>query len=134
MLCVNALSMLCIGIYLVRKLGNPILAIRRALDEIAAGNLNVRLRQGDANEFTELYVSLNEALEQVQQKVEAAREETRIVSPPATDQASDVDSRPTVADVEQALMNCRNVLSFFREPSLQPQPVPKGLAGPATDH
>ena len=44
MLAVNALSMLCIGIYLIRKLGNPLLAIRRALDEIAAGNLNVRLR------------------------------------------------------------------------------------------
>lgn len=125
----NALSMLCIGVYLMRKLGNPLLAMRRALDEIAAGNLNVRLRAGDADEFSELTVSLNDALEQVQQKIEAVREETRILNaaPPGEQR------RPTAADIEQALSNCRNVLSFFREPAERSGPQRDGTSGSAAD-
>lgn len=107
MLAINAVVTAAIGIYILRKLGNPILAIRRALNEIGAGNLNVRLRTGDAREFNELCTALNSALEQIQLKVEEAREQTRIL------ERLDQQPPPDAEDVQQALANCRNVLTFF---------------------
>jgi len=107
MLLINAVMTALIGVYILRKLGNPILAIRRALNEIGAGNLNVRLRTGDAREFNELCLALNSALEQIQVKIEAAREETRIL------ESLDQQPPPEAEDVQQALANCRNVLTYF---------------------
>ena len=69
MLGINALITCAIGVYIMRKLGNPLLAIRRALNELGDGNLNVRLRSGDAREFADLSEALNRALEQIQSKV-----------------------------------------------------------------
>ncbi|MFT4730158.1 MAG: methyl-accepting chemotaxis protein, partial [Granulosicoccus sp.] len=63
MLIINGLVTAIIGIYLLRKLGNPILAIKRALNEIGDGNLSVRLRTDDNREFNELCIALNRALE-----------------------------------------------------------------------
>ena len=54
MLIINVLVTVGIGTYIVRKLGHPILAIKRALREIGEGDLNVRLRESDNNEFGEI--------------------------------------------------------------------------------
>ncbi len=109
MLGINALITCAIGVYIMRKLGNPLLAIRRALNELGDGNLNVRLRSGDAREFADLSDALNRALEQVQSKVEEARQETRILD------TLDQQPEPSPEEVEQALANCRDVLNFFNE-------------------
>ena len=61
MLAVNAVVTGTLCLWILRRLGNPILAIRRALNEIGDGNLDVRLRTGDAHEFNELTVALNRA-------------------------------------------------------------------------
>ncbi len=107
MLLVNAVVTALIGVYIMRKLGNPLLAIRRALSDIGEGNLDVRLRSGDTREFAELSEALNNALEKIQSKIEEAKQETRILD------AMEKQPQPSAEEVESALLNCRNVLSFF---------------------
>ncbi len=107
MLGVNALVTLAIGVYIMRKLGSPVLAIRRALNELGDGNLGVRLRSGDSKEFSELSSALNRALERIHAKIEEARQETRILD------SLEQQPRPDAQQIEQALINCRNALIFF---------------------
>lgn len=109
MLGINALITCAIGVYIMRKLGNPLLAMRRALNEMGDGNLDVRLRSGDAREFADLSEALNRALETIQGKVEEARQETRILD------TLEQQPRPDAEEVEQALTNCRDVLNFFNQ-------------------
>lgn len=112
MLGINALVTIAIGVYIMRKLGNPLLAIRRALNELGDGNLEVRLRSGDAKEFSELSDALNRALEQIQGKVEEARQQTRILD------SLEQQPRPDAKAIEQALINCREVLDYFDKGSV----------------
>jgi len=107
MLVLNALIMAAVGVYILRKLGNPLLAMRRALTEIGNGNLDVRLRTGDSNEFGELSDALNKATEQIQVQIEKAREEIRVL------EQLDQQPSPDPAEVRRALMNCRTAIGFF---------------------
>lgn len=107
MLIVNGIVTSAIAVYIMRKLGNPILAIRRALNEIGDGNLNVRLRVNDNLEFSELCESLNRALEQVNFKISEARKLTRII------EELDDQPPPDVDTVRDAMAKANNVLSYF---------------------
>lgn len=113
MLLVNAVISAGIAVYIMRRLGNPILAIRRALNEIGSGNLEVRLRDHDSREFGELCEALNRALEQVHGKVSEARNLTRIV-----DSLADQPT-PDEEQVFKAMTECRDVLSYFDQGSAQ---------------
>ncbi|MFK8078439.1 MAG: HAMP domain-containing protein [Granulosicoccus sp.] len=107
MLVINAIVTGSIAVYVLRKLGNPILAIKRALNEIGDGNLEVRLRTGDSLEFNELCVALNRTLDQVHSKISEARELTKVM-----DRLDDQPS-PDDQEVRQALQDCHNVLTYF---------------------
>ena len=107
MLLVNGLVTGAIAVYIMRRLGNPILAIRRALNEIGDGNLNVRLRSNDTREFSELCEALNRALEQVQGKISEARALTRVLD------TLENQPVPEDAEVRKAMLECRDVLSYF---------------------
>lgn len=107
MLLVNGVVTVAIAVYILRRLGNPILAIRRALNEIGDGNLEVRLRANDTQEFSELCEALNRALEQVHCKIREARQLTRVLDTLDNQPAPDEES------VRQALVECRDVLSYF---------------------
>lgn len=107
MLLLNALVTGVIAVYILRRLGNPILAIRRALNEIGDGNLNVRLRSHDNREFSELCEALNRALEQVQGKISEARALTRVLDTLENQPA------PEDAQIRKAMSECRDVLSYF---------------------
>lgn len=109
MLLINAAAMLVLAVYIMRKLGSPIMAMHRALTEMGSGNLNVRLRESDTKEFSELVNALNRATETIQEKIEEAQQSTRI--------AESLDQQPTPNsdEVAQALANCHNVLSFFED-------------------
>lgn len=107
MLLVNALVCGAIAVYIMRRLGSPILAIRRVLNEIGDGNLDVRLRTNDAQEFNELCVALNRALEQVQSKISEAQAITREVA------SLDQQPAPDQESVREAIVRCHNVLSYF---------------------
>ena len=107
MLAVNAVVTGALCLWILRRLGNPILAMRRALNEIGDGNLEVRLRTGDAAEFNELTVALNRALDEVHSRIAAARELTRVLD------GLDDQPLPDAHAVHTALVECRDVLSFF---------------------
>ena len=107
MLAVNALVTGALCVWILRRLGNPILAIRRALNEIGDGNLEVRLRTGDAREFNELTVALNRALEEVQGRIRDAQRLTRVLD------GLEDQPPPDAATVREALVGCRDVLSWF---------------------
>ncbi|PID63302.1 MAG: hypothetical protein CSB44_02435 [Gammaproteobacteria bacterium] len=107
MLAINAVVTGAIGIYIIRRLGNPMLAIHRALNEIGDGNLGVRLRTGDENEFSELCEALNRALESVQGRITEARALTLIL-----DTVED-QPPPDAVELREALLACREVLSHF---------------------
>ena len=113
MLLINAAVTCGIAIYVIRKLGNPILAMHRALNELGDGNLNVRLREGDSKEFNELYMAMNRATSNIQSQVELARSKINILE--------DLESQPNLTSgsgkdqAVEALEGCRNVLNFFEE-------------------
>lgn len=111
MLLINAVVTTAIAVYVMRKLGNPILAMHRALNEIGNGNLSVRLRADDSKEFTELYEAMNRATASIQTHIEDAQEQTQVLS--------ELESQPQAspAEIRAALQNCQNVLSFFAEDS-----------------
>ena len=110
MLGLNALVTVAIGTWIVRRLGNPILAIRRVLNEIGDGRLDVRLRDGDAREFDELAHALNRALESVQAHVAEARAATAVLD------AVDDQPVPDAAELRAALERCRERLGWFDGP------------------
>lgn len=112
MLLINAVVTTAIAVYVLRKLGNPILAMHRALNEIGDGNLNVRLRQGDNKEFNELMLAMNRATKTIQVKVEEARAETQVINNLAS------QPEPNAEEIRDALKNCGDVLSFFSEESV----------------
>ena len=107
MLGLNALVTIGIGTWIVRRLGSPILAMRRVLDEIGDGNLEVRLREGDASEFEELAGALNRALASVQAHVADARAATSVLDPVAD------QPLPDARELRAALERCRERLDWF---------------------
>ncbi len=107
MLAVNAVITLAIAVYILRKLGNPMLAMRRALTDIGNGNLDVRLRTGDASEFSELSTALNSALEQIQRQIKQAREEISVFD------KLEQQPVPDSEELQNALKNCRAALDYF---------------------
>ncbi len=126
MLAINGLVTGSIAVYVLRKLGNPILAIKRALNEIGDGNLDVRLRTEDSQEFNELCVALNRALDQVDGKITEARELTKVL-----DNLQD-QPNPEDSDIRQALVGCREVLTYFDGDSRAKNDTFKDAAGAKT--
>ena len=109
MLLINAVVTTAIAVYVIRKLGNPILAMHRALSEIGDGNLNARLREGDSKEFSELYEAMNRATASIQTHIEDERKQTQVLD------ELESQSNASPEEIRSALHNCRNVLSFFQE-------------------
>lgn len=98
MMVVNVVLTISLGIYITRKLGHPLLAIRRALREVSGGNLDVRLRDTDKSEFGELSEELKNALAVVRDHVAEAK--------------ASVASAEN-GDAAQAIEKTQNALNFF---------------------
>jgi len=107
MLVVNVIITAAIATYILRKLGHPILAIKRALGEIGDGDLNVRLRASDDKEFGEIAESLNAAMERVRAHVAEAKNEVANLSELQNSPAANA------SDINEALDNCSSALSYF---------------------
>ena len=98
MLVVNVLVTAAISIYIMRKLSHPLMAMRRALKEVAAGNLDVRLRETDSKDFGELSNELKAALAVVRNHVAEAK----------------FSIEDANGDSEAALKNVESALNFFQ--------------------
>jgi len=106
MLIVNALITVSLGVYITRKLGHPILAIKRSLREIGNGNLDVRLRAADNLEFGEIASELSAAMSSIREQISAAK--TGIEQVGELQEASNSPEH-----IDQALNECRQALDFF---------------------
>jgi len=102
MMVVNVLLTAALGIYITRKLGHPLLAIKRSLREVGDGNLNVRLRETDHSEFSEIAEELTNAMNTVREQIKAAKSE---IAQAEGDQANDTKS---------AVRNCKMALDYFQ--------------------
>jgi len=106
MLIVNALITVSLGVYITRKLGHPILAIKRSLREIGNGNLDVRLRAADNHEFGEIASELSAAMSSIREQISAAKSGIEQVG-----ELQDASNSPE--HIDQALNECRQALDFF---------------------
>lgn len=108
MLVVNALITVSLSVYITRRLGHPILAIKRTLREIGNGNLDVRLRSDDSREFGEISRELTAAMHAIRQQISAAKQGIASVGSVGSD-----------ANTNQALNECRGALDYFQVDSDQ---------------
>lgn len=109
MLLVNLIVTATVSIFVVRKLGQPILAIKRALRDIGNGDLNVRLRETDDKDFSEICVALNNAMAQIRMHILTAKQEfTTLQNIQDTKAANDEAN-----ELESVVENCAAALDFF---------------------
>lgn len=108
MMVVNVLVTTVVGIYITRRLGQPLMAIKRCLREIGAGNLNVQLRASDARDFAEITQELMDAMATVRHNVAAAKQEV------AGSDGTDGTASMSPPDAHQALQNCKRALDYFQ--------------------
>lgn len=107
MLVVNVLITVALSIYITRRLGQPILAIKRTLREIGSGNLDVQLRASDSRDFGDISNELTFALNSIREQISAAKTGIK--------DAENVEIIPDNNDVvHNALNDCRNALDFFQ--------------------
>lgn len=129
MLLVNVVLTTMLAIYITRKLGQPILAIRRALRDIGNGNLDVRLRSSDSKEFGEITTEFNLAVFSIRKQITAAKESMNKA------QFLSEGDNPSgdASSLNIAMDDCRGALDFFQahddELSLQPVDTPEGMSG-----
>jgi len=111
MMLINLFVTIALGLYITRKLGKPLLAIKRTLREIGDGNLDVRLRSSDNREFGEISGELTAAMRSVREQIAAAKQEINQadehISHPDPSEVSEVN-------VDQAVRNCKMALDYFR--------------------
>jgi len=109
MLVVNVIMTIGISIYITRKLGQPILAIKRALRDIGNGDLNVRLRETDDREFSDISIALNNAMTQIRMHILTAKQEFSVLQKMQNDSAAnDAENK-----LDTAVDNCVAALDFF---------------------
>ena len=106
MLAVNVVVTALLGLFITRRLGRPILALKRTLREIGAGNLDVRLRASDSRDFGEIASELTAAMRSVREQVAAAKSGIEQVTASSAD--TDAEHR------ERALAECRSALDWFQ--------------------
>ncbi|HBR96241.1 MAG TPA: hypothetical protein DD979_02540 [Gammaproteobacteria bacterium] len=104
MLVVNVLVTTIIGVYILRKLGQPILALKRALRDIGDGKLDTRLRETDNKEFAEITDAFNRAQQQIHHQIAEAKRSLKDLQ----DQPE-----PDAQQLAAALQNCANSLDYF---------------------
>jgi methyl-accepting chemotaxis protein len=104
MLLINIVLTASLAVYITRKLGHPLLAIKRALRDVGNGKLDVRLRASDDNEFGEIANELTNAMGTIRDQISAAKNEVAHIDDPQSDETKSADT---------ALRNCKMALDYF---------------------
>jgi len=123
MMLINLFVTVVLGIYITRKLGQPLLAIKRSLREIGNGNLDVRLRSTDNREFGEISSELSSALRSIREQIAAAKQEINQAEEQITRSGSDETSENSN---DQAVRNCKMALDYFQVDGIDT--IPSGTA------
>lgn len=108
MLVINVVITVLVGTYITRKLGHPLMAIKRALNEVGEGNLDVRLRETDSREFADLTKALNSTMGTIREQVKTAQNEFEEL-----EQVQNQPS-PSAEAVQTAMGRCKQALSYFK--------------------
>lgn len=108
MLGINVIVTVGLGLYLSRRLGAPLLAIKRSLRELGAGNLDVQLRASDTREFGEIADALSDAVASIRKQLAQAKDEVAVLD------RRDGDGERRHHELELALRNCREALDYFQ--------------------
>ena len=107
MLVVNALVTVTLATYITRKLGHPLLAIKRALRQIGDGRLDVRIRAADNDRFGDIATELTTAVHSIREQIEAAKS--------GIDQVGTVaESGADSIELNTAINDCRHALDYFQ--------------------
>jgi len=106
MLVINVVVTCLISMYIIRKLGHPLMAVKRALREIGEGNLNVRLRADDDKEFADVSEALQAAITSINRQIAQAK--LGMESYQQLQQSSS-----NADEISDSLENCREALDFF---------------------
>lgn len=106
MLVINVVVTSLISVYIIRKLGHPLLAVKRALREIGAGKLNVRMRATDNEEFADIADALQSAVKQINRKIDEAKSEINLLHEMQKPAAN-------MEQLEEAVSNCKIALDYF---------------------
>ncbi len=101
MLLINLVVTLGAGIYIVRKLGAPIMAMRRVIREIGDGNFAVKVRKDKDSEFSEVFNTLAEASDKLSLQLSKANA------------ALDIESED-IAALKNAIDESRDALAYFK--------------------
>jgi len=101
MLIVNAIITVSLSVYITRKLGHPILAIKRALRQIGDGRLDVRLRAEDDREFGDIAKELTAAVHSIREQITAAKSGIEQIGD-ATEKGNDAEQ------LNVAINDCRH--------------------------
>lgn len=107
MIVVNVIVTVSLSIYITRKLGQPILAIKRALRQIGDGRLDVRLRADDDKDFGDIADELTAAVGSIREQIAAAKS--------GIEQVGEVDQDgPDAKRLNDAINDCRHALDYFQ--------------------
>ncbi|MCB1754472.1 MAG: hypothetical protein KDJ38_03055 [Gammaproteobacteria bacterium] len=109
MLGVNVIVTSLVGAYIIRKMGHPLLAIKRALGDLGNGKLDTKLRSSDSKEFAEISDAFNIALEQIRFKIEEAKNEL---------QHPQEQPQPSADELQTSIKNCAVILDYFESTNI----------------
>ena len=107
MMAVNVVVTCLISMYIVRKLGQPLLAVKRALRELGDGKLNVRLRADDKGEFEDVVEAVDRAVASINKQITAAKTSFERVEQIGSSKAANSEQ------LEASLTDCKMALDYF---------------------
>lgn len=107
MMVMNIVVTTLISMYIIRKLGQPLLAVKRALREIGEGRLNVRMRASDDEEFGEITQALAVAVSSINERVAAAQGEMEQIEALRQQPGTSIEA------LDKSLSDCKTALDYF---------------------
>ena len=106
MMAVNVVVTCLISMYIVRKLGQPLLAVKRALRDLGDGKLNVKLRADDNGEFEDVVRAVDNAVASINKQIIAAKA--------SFEQVEQIRSEAANSEqLESSLSECKMALDYF---------------------
>ncbi len=105
MMVINVIITSAVGMYILRKLGHPLMALKRALREVGDGKLDAKLRESDSTEFAEIADAFNAALVQINAKIAEAKSQLDTV---------ENQPEPDREALHMSIKNCSQVLEYFQ--------------------
>ncbi len=103
MLVLNLSMTVAVGVYIVRRLGGPLLAIKRVVRQIGEGDMTTRLRRGSDEKFGDLFDTLTRTVETLHERIASAK-----------DHLNDLEAQDVNASTRASIEALANDLRHFK--------------------